>query len=67
MKKISVIISVYNRIENLKYLIYCLRKQSYEIDELIVTDDGSSIDILSFLKEEIKECKFKVKLFGKKI
>lgn len=61
MQKISVIIPVYNRTENLKYLIYCLKKQSYKIDELIVTDDGSSIDILSFLKEEIKECKFEVK------
>lgn len=59
--EVSVIVPVYNRIENLKYLIYCLKKQSYPINELIISDDGSSVDVVSFLKEEVKGCNFKIK------
>lgn len=59
--KISVIVPVYNRIENLKYLIYCLKKQSEQIDELIISDDGSSVDVKSFIEKETKDTSFSVK------
>ncbi len=59
--KISVIVPVYNRIENLKYLIYCLKKQSEQIDELIISDDGSSVDVKSFIEKETKDTNFSVK------
>lgn len=59
--KISVIVPVYNRIENLKYLIYCLKKQSEQIDELIISDDGSLVDVKSFIEKEIKDTSFSVK------
>ena len=59
--KISIIVPVYNRIENLKYLIYCLKRQTSQVDELIISDDGSSVDVINFLKEEIKELKCSVK------
>lgn len=59
--KISVIVPVYNRIENLRYLIYCLKRQIVQIDELIISDDGSSVDVKSFIEEETKNAKFSVK------
>lgn len=59
--KVSVIVPVYNRLENLKYLIYCLKKQTVQIDELIISDDGSSVDVEKFIKEETKNVEFSVK------
>lgn len=59
--KISVVVPVYNRIENLKHLIYSLKKQSIPIEELIISDDGSSVDVKSFIEKETKEVHFSVK------
>lgn len=45
----------------MKYLIYCLKKQSEQIDELIISDDGSSVDVKSFIEKETKDTSFSVK------
>lgn len=59
--RISVIVPVYNRIENLKHLIYSLKRQTIQIDELIISDDGSSVDVKSFIEKETKDAQFSVK------
>lgn len=64
--KISIIVPVYNRIENLKYLIYCLKRQTSQIDELIIADDGSSVDVVNFLKKEVNDLNSTVKYIWQK-
>ena len=61
MKKISVIVTVYNRMEYLKNLLICLMKQSVQVDELIIADDGSKEKVTDFINEIIPQCKFKIK------
>lgn len=64
--RISIIVPVYNRIENLKYLIYCLKRQTSQIDELIIADDGSSVDVVNFLKKEVNDLNSTVKYIWQK-
>ena len=59
--KISVIVPVYNRLEHLRALFLCLLRQKKQVDELIITDDGSSQKVLDFIGDLIPEAKFKVK------
>ncbi len=47
----SVIIPVYNRIDELKRSIGSILMQTYKNYEIIVVDDGSDIDILKTIKE----------------
>lgn len=61
MKKISVIVTVYNRMEYLKNLLICLMNQSIQVDELIIADDGSKEKVTDFINEMIPQCKFKIK------
>lgn len=61
MKKISVIVTVYNRMEYLKNLLICLMNQSIQVDELIIADDGSKEKVRDFINEMIPQCKFKIK------
>ncbi len=61
MEKISVIVPVYNRLEHLRSLIICLIKQEAQPYELIISDDGSSQDVMDFIKDLIPKIKFKVK------
>ncbi len=61
MKKISVIVTVYNRMEYLKNLLICLINQSIQVDELIIADDGSKEKVTDFINEMIPQCKFKIK------
>lgn len=61
MKKISVIVPVYNRLEHLRSLFICLLKQEVQPYELIISDDGSSQDIMKFIGDLIFKAKFKIK------
>jgi glycosyltransferase involved in cell wall biosynthesis len=47
---VSVIIPVFNRFDFLRRALLCLAHQSHIANEVIVTDDGSSEDILALLK-----------------
>ena len=59
--KISVIVPIYNRLEHFRALFICLLKQNRQIDELIITDDGSSQKILDYIGDLIPKASFKIK------
>ena len=59
--KISVIVPVYNRLEHFRALFICLLRQNRKIDELIITDDGSSQQILDYIADLIPKASFKIK------
>ena len=59
--KISVIVPVYNRLEHFRALFICLLRQNRQIDELIITDDGSSQKILDYIVDLIPKASFKIK------
>ena len=59
--KISVIVPVYNRLEHFRALFICLLRQNRQIDELIITDDGSSQQILDYIADLIPKASFKIK------
>ncbi|MBN1558835.1 glycosyltransferase [candidate division KSB1 bacterium] len=61
MKTISLIIPVFNRLDFLGRALLCLQHQSFRIDELVVTDDGSSEDVLGLVKELAKDLPFHIK------
>lgn len=46
MEKISFIISFYNKIELLKYVLVALERQTYKNFEVIIADDGSKQEIV---------------------
>lgn len=49
--KISIIITVFNRLAYLEKCLSSIFNQSLKPDEIIICDDGSSEDILGFLKK----------------
>lgn len=59
--KISVIVPIYNRLEHFRALFICLLRQSRQIYELIITDDGSSQQILDYIADLIPKAFFKIK------
>lgn len=58
---VSVIITTYNKTQHVRNIILSLNNQSFQPDELILADDGSSEDIKNNVKDLIPACKFKVK------
>ncbi|PID66816.1 MAG: glycosyl transferase [Fusobacteriales bacterium] len=60
-EKISCIVTVYNRFEYVRNIIISLKRQSLQIDELILTDDGSKGDLFEVIKDLLDDCKFKIK------
>lgn len=61
MIKTSIIITVYNRSYLLRKALLSLQNQSVKPDELILSDDGSDEDIISDIKEIVKDFEFPVK------
>lgn len=59
--KISIIISVYNKLEQLKNILIILNEQTILPDEVIIVDDGSSEKIDEKLKDTIPKIKYKLK------
>lgn len=64
--KISVIVPVYNRLEHLRALCLCLIAQEEQPYELIISDDGSSQNILDFIGELLPKMEFRVKYIYQK-
>lgn len=60
-KKISLIVTVYNRLEYARNIIKCLLNQTEQIYELIFADDGSSEILMDYIEDLIPKCKFKIK------
>lgn len=61
MEKISVIVPVYNRLEHLRALCICLIKQEEQPYELIISDDGSSENVIDYIEDLLPEMNFKLK------
>ncbi|MBN1465297.1 glycosyltransferase [candidate division KSB1 bacterium] len=61
MQTVSMIIPVFNRLDFLSRALVCLQHQSFLINELVVTDDGSSQDVLGLIREKAKELPFHLK------
>lgn len=60
-EKISVIVTLYNRLEYARNMILSLSNQTLMIDELIFADDGSKEDVVDVIKDLIAECPFEIK------
>ena len=61
MMKVSLIITTYNRVHLLRKTYTSILHQSFQPDELIISDDGSSEDIIEGIKDLIEQSEFKVK------
>ncbi|MFT4414713.1 glycosyltransferase family 2 protein [Fredinandcohnia humi] len=54
-KKVAIVIPVFNRIEETKKCLDCLRKQSYDNFEIIVCDDNSSDGTYEYIVKNYPE------------
>ena len=61
MKKISVIVTVYNRLEYVRNVVLSLINQTMQIDELILADDGSRDDVKLVIEDLFDKCQFSIK------
>lgn len=60
-EKISVIVTVYNRLEYVRNVVLSLLNQTMKIDELILADDGSKEDVRNVIEDLIDKCDFSIK------
>ncbi|MEQ3307438.1 glycosyltransferase [Fusobacterium varium] len=60
-EKISVVVTLYNRLEYARNMTLSLQNQTLTIDELIFADDGSKEDVADIIKDLISKCPFKIK------
>ena len=61
MKKTSVIILGFNRFDFLRRALLCMQNQSHLVDQVVISDDGSSDEILGQLKNIAKDLTFQIK------
>ncbi len=61
-KAISVIVSVYNRLDYLHRALLSLSRQSLLPAQVVITDDGSQEPLIDFLQERIPQLPFSLKL-----
>lgn len=61
MEKITVIVTLYNRLEYARNMILALLNQTKMIDELIFADDGSRDDVKDVIGDLIERCPFTIK------
>lgn len=60
-EKISVIVTLYNRLEYARNIIQSLLYQTLMIDELIFADDGSKDDVADVIEDLVERCPFSIK------
>ena len=61
MKKASIIISFYNRVDQLRLILAALEKQTFPHFEVIISDDGSNEEAVNELKKIIKQSELSIK------
>lgn len=61
MSSVSVIIPVFNRLDFVRRALLCLQHQSFLVDEVVVTDDGSSEDVLGLIQKMTPSLSFHIK------
>lgn len=59
--KITVIVTLYNRLEYARNMVLALKQQTKEIHELIFADDGSSQILMEYISDLIEDCTFSIK------
>lgn len=59
--KVTLIVTLYNRLEYARNMILSLQKQTKQIYELIFVDDGSKEILIDNIKDLIPKCNFKIK------
>jgi len=57
---ISVIISIYNRLDNLYLILSALSKQTYTDFEVVISEDRDAAETVSFIEQARKEFKFPI-------
>lgn len=67
MKKVSVIVPIYKKYDNLKKNLISIFIQSYNEIELIITDDGSNNFDLEMIENLLNECREKRDVSKKRI
>ncbi len=58
---ISIIIPVYNKLDNLRAVLKCLLMQTETNFEVIISDDGSDEKIIQGIKDIVEKATFKIK------
>jgi GT2 family glycosyltransferase len=61
VKKASIIISFYNRVDQLRLILAALEKQTFPHFEVIISDDGSNEEAVNELKKIIKQSELSIK------
>ena len=61
-ERISVIVTLYNRLEYARNIILSLLHQTLMIDELVFADDGSKDDVADVIKDLVDRCPFEIKV-----
>lgn len=61
-EKISVIVTLYNRLEYARNMMLSLLHQTLMIDELVFADDGSKDDVADVIKDLVDRCPFGIKV-----
>jgi cellulose synthase/poly-beta-1,6-N-acetylglucosamine synthase-like glycosyltransferase len=59
--KVSVIISIYKRLDNLELILMGLERQSFTDFEVIVSEDNDALETKTFLENYRKNSSFKIK------
>ena len=59
--KVTVIVTVYNRLEYTRNIVLCLLNQTKNIEELIFVDDGSKENLKDYIADLLPKCNFKIK------
>lgn len=59
--QLSVIIAVYNKPQNLRYVLAAFNRQSFKNFEIIIADDGSGRDLAEVVNEAKRNYPFRIK------
>ena len=67
MKKLTIVVSYYKALENLKLILEALNNQSCSDFEVIISEDDNSKELIQFLENEHANFKFPIKHINQKV